>query len=191
MGFRVEGVTEASLKSEVFVACLGLVHQPLVREFGSLESLKTGLKEQGFVPGLEAVSPQVQFAATPCIVSFLLTKEDAETDLLDGGGRERESGARAGGERGGGGGGEGGWKGEGGRGVEGGGGGRKALSNLVKVYRYTCFVYLSKRCVTESIKSYIIYTVQKHAIFSYNEIGIRLFIGKLSENLMFPVAAIS
>ena len=40
----------------------GLVHQPLVREFESFESRRTGLKEQ------EAVSPQVQFVVTPHIL---------------------------------------------------------------------------------------------------------------------------
>ena len=69
-GLMVEGVTEASLTSDVFVACLcihrggglGLVHQPVVRELASFQSRRTGLKEQGCVSGLEAVSPQVQFA---------------------------------------------------------------------------------------------------------------------------------
>ena len=68
MGFGVEGVTEANLTSDEFVACMfqhswgGLVCQPLVREFASFESRRTGLKEQGCVPGSEAVSHQLQFA---------------------------------------------------------------------------------------------------------------------------------
>ena len=68
MGFGVEGVTEANLTSDEFVACMfqhswgGLVCQPLVREFASFEGRRTGLKEQGCVPGSEAVSHRLQFA---------------------------------------------------------------------------------------------------------------------------------
>ena len=90
MGFRVEEVREASLTSEVFVACLfqhscrgwlGLVHQPLVREFASFESRspRTGLKDQGCVSGSETVCPQPQFAATPRILNFSWPVHTART----------------------------------------------------------------------------------------------------------------
>ena len=55
MEFRVEGGTEASLTSDVFVACL---FQHSWRKFASLQSRRTGLKQQGCVAGSEAVSPQ-------------------------------------------------------------------------------------------------------------------------------------
>ena len=37
-----------------------------MKRFASFENRKTGLTEHGCVPGPEAVSPQAQFAATPC-----------------------------------------------------------------------------------------------------------------------------
>ena len=62
--FRVEGVKEASFTETCLLlpvpafmegVWLGLVHWPLVRELASFESCRTALKEQGCVPGSEAV----------------------------------------------------------------------------------------------------------------------------------------
>ena len=66
--FRVEGITEASLTSDVFVACL-FQHscKGLAGNSEGVRKLRerTGLKEQGCVLASENVCPQVQFAA-PC-----------------------------------------------------------------------------------------------------------------------------
>ena len=49
MGFRVEGISEASLTSDAFVACLswtGLAG-PVVREFASFRSHRTASVQRG------------------------------------------------------------------------------------------------------------------------------------------------
>ena len=69
-----------------------------MREFASFESRRTGLEEQGCVPGSEAVSPQVQFAATPRIEVFLTRKEcgpNADLPCINGGGEAGEGGGGA------------------------------------------------------------------------------------------------
>ena len=53
---------------------LGLVHKPLVKEFASFESRRTGPKEQGCFPGSEAVISKC-FATTPRILNFPLDKK--------------------------------------------------------------------------------------------------------------------
>ena len=72
---------------------LGLVHQPLVREFASLESRRSGLKGAG-VPGSEAVSPQAQ--STARILNF----DHGKRRGRGGKGGTWEGGGRGGGEEG-------------------------------------------------------------------------------------------
>ena len=64
VGFRVEGVTEASLTSDVFVACL-------FSPSASSEAVRKLREPQpGGVSGSETVCPQVHLAATPRILNF-------------------------------------------------------------------------------------------------------------------------
>ena len=73
---------------------MGLVHQPFVKEFTSFESRRTGLKEQGCFPGSEAVSFQVQFAATPRILHYFLSREEGGPEGGGGGGTGERGGGR-------------------------------------------------------------------------------------------------